>query len=160
MIKVGNVSSYSDLILLIKTGETIKNELENSIEDIENYLRQIEGPKGYKKKTSYNDYDTIMGERDITESLGTTKLNEELERLENLLDLQIKNLERYCIIKKELDECANKITDVTVKVSMLRKLGMSQEKVAELVERHVNTIQRMDKKEREMYKNGGLNGVV
>ena len=149
MIKVGNVSSYNDLTLLIKTGETVKAELENSIEDINNFMRKIEGPKGLKKKTSYNDYDTIMGERDTTESVGTTKLNEELERLENLLKLQNKNLERYYIIKSELDECANKVTNVTIKVSMLRKLGLSQDEVSEIVEKSIRTIQRMDKKEKE-----------
>ena len=79
MIKVGNVSSYSDLTLLIKTGEIVKTELEKVIEEIESYLRKIEGPKGLKKKTSYNDYDTINGEQDTFESVGTTKLNKELE---------------------------------------------------------------------------------
>jgi len=149
MIKIGNVSSYSDLTLLIKTGETVKAELENSIEEIESYLRKIEGPKGLKKKTSYNDYDTINGEQDTFESVGTTKLNKELERLEDLLTLQNKNLERYYTIKKELDDCANKVTNVTVKVSMLRKLGMSQEKVAELVERNVRTVRRMEKRQKD-----------
>ena len=150
MIKVGNVSSYSDLTLLIKTGEIVKTELEKAIEDIESFMRKIEGPKGLKKKTSYNDYDTIQGERDTSESIGTTKLNKELSHLEGLLKLQNTNLEHYYIIKSELDECANKVTNVTVKVSMLRKLGMTQERVAELVERNTRTIQRMDKREREL----------
>lgn len=149
MIKVENVSTYQDLTLLIKTGENVKADLENSIEDIESYLRQIEGPKGLKKKTSYTDYDTINGERDTHESIGTTKLNKELKRLEGMLSLENKNLTRYYNIRSELDDCFNKVTDVTVKVSILRKLGMSQEKVAELVEKGIRTIQRMDKKERE-----------
>ncbi|MBX4259760.1 helix-turn-helix transcriptional regulator (plasmid) [Clostridium estertheticum] len=149
MVKVGNVSSYRDLTLLIKTGETVKAELENSIEDIESYLRQIEGPKGLKKKTSYNDYDTIQGERDTFESKGTTKLNEELERLNSMLKLQNQNLERYYNIKKKLNECADEVTSIPVKVSMLRRMGMSQEEVAELVDKHVNTIQRYEKRERE-----------
>lgn len=147
--KLENVSTYKDLTLLIKTGEDVKAELEKSIENIESFLRQIEGPKAFKSKTSYNDYDTIQGERDTQESKGTTKLNKELERLENMLKLQIQNLESYYNIKKMLDECANEVTSVPVKVSILRKLGMSQEEVAELVDKHVNTIQRMEKRERE-----------
>ncbi|MBX4266566.1 helix-turn-helix domain-containing protein [Clostridium estertheticum] len=149
MVKVGNVSSYRDLTLLIKTGENVKAELEESIENIESYLRQIEGPKGLKKKTSYNDYDTIQGERETTESVGTTKLNEELERLNSMLKLQNQILERYYNIKKELNKCADEVTSIPVKVSMLRRMGMSQEEVAELVDKHVNTIQRYEKRERK-----------
>jgi len=144
-----NISNYKDLTLLINTGEKVKKELENSIEDIESYFRQIEGAKGYKKSTSYNDYDTIMGERNNDFSIGYGKLLEELHRLESMLYLQECNLERYYNIKKIILQCENETTDVVVKVSMLRKLGLSQEKVSEMVHCHVNTVQNYDRKERE-----------
>ena len=154
-----NISSYKDLSLLITTVEKVKAELLKSIKDIQDYFNRIEGAKGYKTKTSYNDYDTIMSEHDTFASIGYERLLEEVHRLESMVYLQECNLERYYNIKKVMDECANQVTDVTVKVSMLRNLGMSQERVAELVERHVNTIQRMEKRERVKI-NGGLNGVV
>jgi len=144
-----SINSYKDLTLLITTGEKVKKELENSIEDIESYFRQIEGAKGYKTKTSYTDYDAIQGERDTNLSAGYGKLLEELHRLESMLYLQNCNLERYYRIKKEIDYCSNEVTDITVKVSLLRQLGMKQEDVSELVNKCVKTIQRYDKAERE-----------
>ena len=146
---MNEINSYKDLTLLINTGEKVKKELEDSIEDIESYFRQIEGAKGYKKSTSYNDYDTIMGERDTNLSVGYGKLLEEVHRLESMLYLQECNLERYYRIKKEIDYCSNEVTDITVKVSLLRQLGMTQEDVSELVNKCVKTIQRYDKAERE-----------
>ena len=144
-----NINSYKDLTLLISTGEKVKKELENSIEDIESYFRKIEGPKGYKKSTSYDDYDAIMGERSTNLSVGYGKLLEELHRLESMLYLQNCNLERYYRIKNVILQCEDETTDVVVKVSMLRKLGLSQERVSEMVHCHVNTVQNYDKKERE-----------
>ena len=144
-----NINSYKDLTLLINTGEKVKKELENSIEDIESYFRRIEGPKGLKHKTSYEDYDTIQGERDTNLSVGYGKLLEELHRLESMLYLQNCNLERYYRIKVGIDDCVNATTSVTIKVSMLRRLGISQEQVSEMVEKSTRTIKRMDKKERE-----------
>jgi len=143
-----SISNYKDLTLLISTGEKVKKELEDSIEDIESYFRQIEGAKGYKKSTSYNDYDTIMGERDNDFSVGYGKLLEEVHRLESMLYLQECNLERYYRIKDVILQCEDETTDVVVKVSMLRKLGLSQERVSEMVHCHVNTVQNYDKKER------------
>ena len=146
---MNEINRYKDLTLLINTGEKVKKELEDSIEDIESYFRRIEGAKGYKKSTSYNDYDTIQGERSNDFSIGYGKLLEELHRLESMLYLQECNLERYYKIKKEIDYCSNEVTDITVKVSLLRQLGMTQEDVSELVNKCVKTIQRYDKKERE-----------
>ena len=144
-----SISNYKDLTLLISTGEKVKKELENSIEDIESYFRQIEGPKGLKHKTSYEDYDTIQGERSNDFSVGYGKLLEEVHRLESMLYLQNCNLERYYKIKREIDYCSNEVTDIMVKVSLLRQLGMKQEDVSELVSKSVKTIQRYDKAERE-----------
>jgi len=145
---MNEINSYKDLTLLINTGEKVKKELENSIEDIESYFRQIEGPKDFKSKTSYEDYDTIQGERDTNLSVGYGKLLEELHRLESMLYLQECNLERYYKIKDVILQCEDETTDVVVKVSMLRKLGLSQERVSEMVHCHVNTVQNYDKKER------------
>jgi len=143
------ISSYKDLTLLITTGEKVKALYIKSIEDIESYFRQIEGAKGYKTKTSYNDYDSIQGDKDTFESIGYSKLIEELRRLESMLYLQECNLKRYYDIRDVMDKCANETTDVVVKVSMLRKLGLSQERVSEMVHCHVNTVQNYDKKERD-----------
>ena len=146
---MNEINSYKDLTLLISTGEKVTKELEDSIEDIESYFRRIEGPKGLKHKTSYEDYDTIQGERSNDFSIGYGKLLEELHRLESMLYLQECNLERYYKIKGVMDECVNEVTNVNVKVSMLRRLGMTQEQVSELVSKSVKTIQRYDKAERE-----------
>jgi len=145
-----NINSYKDLTLLISTGEKVKKELEDSIEDIESYFRQIEGPKGLKHKTSYEDYDTIQGERSNDFSVGYGKLLEEVHRLESMLYLQECNLERYYRIKGVMDECANETISVNIKISMLRQVGLSQEQVSELVDRSTRTIKRYDKKAREM----------
>ena len=147
---MNEINSYKDLTLLINTGEKVKKELENSIEDIESYFRQIEGAKGYKTKTSYTDYDAIMGERDTNLSAGYGKLLEEVHRLESMLYLQECNLERYYRIKGVMDECANETISVNIKISMLRQVGLSQEQVSELVDRSTRTIKRYDKKAREM----------
>ena len=145
-----SISNYKDLTLLISTGEKVKKELENSIEDIESYFRQIEGPKGLKHKTSYEDYDTIQGERSNDFSVGYGKLLEEVHRLESMLYLQQCNLERYYRIKSAMDTCANETTDITIRISMLRQVGLSQETVSELVNKCTRTIKRYDKKAREM----------
>ena len=144
-----SISNYKDLTLLITTGEKVKKELEDSIEDIESYFRQIEGPKGLKHKTSYEDYDTIQGERSNDFSVGYGKLLEEVHRLESMLYLQNCNLERYYRIKSAMDTCANETTDITIRISMLRQVGLSQEVVSELVEKSARTIRRYDKKARE-----------
>ena len=143
-----NINSYKDLTLLIETGEKVKALYIKSIKDITDYFNRVEGAKGYKTKTSYNDYDTIQGERDTTESIGYKKLLEEVHRLESMLYLQECNLERYYTIKSAMDECANEVTDVTVKVSILRG-KFTQEQVSEMVEKSTRTIQRMDRKARE-----------
>ena len=147
---MNEINSYKDLTLLINTGEKVKKELENSIEDIESYFRQIEGAKGYKTKTSYTDYDAIQGERDTNLSVGYGKLLEELHRLESMLYLQNCNLERYYKIKDAMDTCANETISVNIKISMLRQVGLSQEQVSELVDRSTRTIKRYDKKAREL----------
>jgi len=146
---MNEINSYKDLTLLISTGEKVKKELEDSIEDIESYFRQIEGPKGLKHKTSYEDYDTIQGERSNDFSVGYGKLLEEVHRLESMLYLQNCNLERYYRIKSAMDTCANETTDITVRISMLRQVGLSQETVSELVNKCTRTIKRYDRKARE-----------
>ena len=143
------ISSYKDLTLLINTGEKVKALYIKSIKDIKDYFARIEGAKGYKTKTSYNDYDSIQSDRDTFESIGYSKLIEELGRLESMLYLQECNLKRYYDIKKVYDECANATMDITIRVSMLRKIGISQEVVSELVEKSTRTIKRYDKKARE-----------
>ena len=144
-----SISNYKDLTLLISTGEKVKKELEDSIEDIESYFRQIEGPKGLKHKTSYEDYDTIQGERNNDFSVGYGKLLEEVYRLESMLYLQNCNLERYYKIKKEIDYCSNEVTDITVKVSLLRQLGMKQSSIAEMIDKSDRQIRRITKIIRE-----------
>ena len=143
-----NISSYKDITLLIATGEKVKAELLKSKEDIDSYFSRIEGAKGYKTKTSYTDYDAIQGERDTFASIGYERLLEELHRLESMIYLTECNLERYYSIKKVMDDCANEVTDVTVKVSILRG-KFTQEQVSEMVERSTRTIQRWEKKIRD-----------
>ena len=146
---MNEINSYKDLTLLINTGEKVKKELEDSIEDIESYFRQIEGPKGLKHKTSYEDYDTIQGERNNDFSVGYGKLLEEVYRLESMLYLQNCNLERYYRIKVGIDYCSNEVTDITVKVSLLRQLGMKQSSIAEMIDKSDRQIRRITKIIRE-----------
>jgi len=148
-----NISSYKDLTLLIATGERVKKELEDNIEDIQAYFRQIEGAKGYKKSTSYNDYDTIMGERDTHFSVGYGRLLDEIHRLESMIVLEDSKLKRYYKMKKEIDNCIASVTSINVKVSLLRE-KFTQEQVAEMVDKSTRTVQRIDKKNKSVVLDG------
>lgn len=149
MIYINDITCYKDLIELIKSNELIRDNAQKSLDAINNYLNSIDKPKGYKTKTSYTDYDAICGAR---VELGTEmfkKLTDEARQLENIILLQDANLERYYKMRDEYDNIVNNTTDAFVKVKTLRELGMTQEEVAEAVEKSTRTIQRMEKKNRE-----------
>ena len=65
--------------------------------------------------------------------------------------VQEKSLERYYIIKKEVDKCLNGFMDINTKVSILRE-QFSQEQVAELLDKSLSTIKRIEKKNKENIK--------
>lgn len=147
---MNNIRTYKDLTKLIATGEEVKRDLLKALQEIKEYLETQDKPQGVSEGTSYNDYDTIHGSR---EKLGYEQLKEiikQASQLNSMLVLQDSSLEYYYKIKKDTDDCINQVCDVTIKVSMLRDKGFTQEEVAELVERSPRTIQRLDKKQREV----------
>lgn len=69
----------------------------------------------------------------------------DLRYYENLIYIEDENIKHLETKIKEIDECINE-SDITVKVSRLRALGLTQEQVAELVERSPRQVQRIEAK--------------
>jgi DNA-directed RNA polymerase specialized sigma24 family protein len=64
----------------------------------------------------------------------------------SMIDIEseiIKNLENK---KMQIDECINNISDIREKVIRLRSMGLTQEQVAELVDRSDRQIRNIEKK--------------
>jgi len=118
------------------------------LQDIRDYLESQGKPKGYSKGTSYEDFDTIHGSRSELHADQYQQILKEASQLESMLVLQESCLERYYKIKKEVDDCLNNNMGITNKVRILRE-KFTQEQVAELTQRDVRTIQRIDKKNKE-----------
>ena len=130
---------------LIKSGEIVREELKEALQDIRKYLEGQGKPKGYSKGTSYQDYDTIHGSRSELHADQYQCILKEASQLESMLILQKCSLERYYKIKEEVNNCLNNVMGINNKVNILRE-KFTQEEVAELLKRDVRTIQRIDKK--------------
>ena len=118
------------------------------LQDIKDCLESQGKPKGYSKGTSYQDFDTIHGSRSELHADQYQRILQEASQLESMLILQESSLERYYEIKKEVNYCLNNNMGIGAKVSILRE-RFTQEEVAELTQRDVRTIQRIDKKNEE-----------
>jgi ribosome-binding protein aMBF1 (putative translation factor) len=73
------------------------------------------------------------------------RIVEDIRYYENLINIETDSAERLEKKIKEIDECINE-SDITVKVGRLRALGMTQEDVAELIERSPRQVQRIEAK--------------
>jgi len=147
-INIYTIKTYKDMEELIKSGETVKEELTGALQDIRDYLGGQGKPKGYSKGTSYQDYDTIHGSRSELHADQYQRILEEARHLESMLVLQGSSLERYYKMKNEIDNCLNNNMGITEKVSILRE-KFTQEEVAELIEVSISTIKRVDRKNKE-----------
>jgi len=150
-INIYTIKTYKDIQKLINIGETVKSELLKALLDIQECLENEGKPKGYSTGTSYEDFDTIHGSRGELHADSYQRLVEEASHLNNMVMVQEKSLERYYIIKKEVDKCLNGFMDINTKVSILRE-QFSQEQVAELLDKSLSTIKRIEKKNKENIK--------
>lgn len=129
--------------------ETIK-DLEFKVKSIKTDLKKLDEkyqraftPKGYKKGTSYNDYDTIPGGN---KELHIEEYFAEKKRLETLLDL---TEEVILSLKREVDEkeYLRLLTNNYQKVKFLRIVkGYTQAKTAEILDISDRTVQRLESK--------------
>lgn len=131
--------SKSDRILEIK--EMIRQN-EKDIKELNNKLIKLNAPKGYKKSTSYNDYDTIRGGQS---GMKLDYYLKELERLETLLDLNKSILKR---LVNEIDEEEYLLLlDKEEQVKFLREIqGYTQQETADKMFVSVSTVRRIEKR--------------
>lgn len=144
---IQGIACYKDLLELIDINEKIKQKCVDSLAEINKFLLEHGKPQGYPQGKSYNDYDSIHGSKKEYHAEDYQRLVEEAARLENMIFLQDSLIENYRQAKKEVDECLFNIKDITVKVKTLRDMGLTQEEVAELVDRSDRQIRRIEKRE-------------
>ena len=109
-------------------------ELKEHIKEKEKELQKIKedairysAPMGYPSGTSYEDYDCIHGSK---KRIDVCKLAEEIERLEVLIDIDkhiLKELEK----NRDINEKLQQIENIDDKIVFLKKLGFTNEEVAE-----------------------------
>lgn len=80
------------------------------------------------------------------------KVVEEVSKWENIMFLEKCTIDQLEEKKVKIDNCISNM-NIEVKVSQLRALGLTQEQVAELVDRSTSTIKRIDKKNKNDTKN-------
>jgi hypothetical protein len=127
-------------------------DLRRSIKEKEYELRIIKekailfsAPKGYSKGTSYEIHDCIHGSK---KSVDIYKLAEEIERLEVLIDIDkhiLKELER----NRNIDEKLKQIENIDDKIAFLKRLGFTNEEIAEQCYISVRQLYRRLRKIRE-----------
>ena len=120
-------------------------ELKEHIKEKENELREIKekairysAPMGYPSGTSYEDYDCIHGSK---RKIDIYKLAEEIERLEVLIDIDkhiLKELER----NRDIDEKLKQIENIDDKIAFLKRLGFTNEEIAESIYLSVRQVYR------------------
>ena len=119
--------------------------LKEEIKEKEYELRTIKekavlfsAPKGYSKGTSYEIHDCIHGSK---KSVDIYKLVEEIERLEVLIDIDkhiLKELER----NRNIDEKLQQIENTDDKIAFLKRLGFTNEEIAESIYLSVRQVYR------------------
>ena len=93
---------------------------------------------GYPSGTSYEDYDCIHGSK---RKIDIYKLAEEIERLEVLIDIDkhiLKELER----NRDIDEKLKQIENIDDKIAFLKRLGFTNEEIAESIYLSVRQVYR------------------
>ena len=120
-------------------------DLRSHIKEKEKELREIKetairysAPMGYPSGTSYEDYDCIHGSK---RKIDVYKLVEEIERLEVLIDIDkhiLKELER----NRDIDEKLKQIENIDDKIAFLKRLGFTNEEIAESIYLSVRQVYR------------------
>ena len=124
--------TFKDLIEMIEVHEHILFNCNQSLRKIEVFLLQDDGcPTGYKHRTSYEDYDTIRGDKTGTSLEVLKRLMNETEHLRNIILLEeeiIKNLNKGKQVV--LDKLKN-LQGIKYKVAYLREIeGKSYKEIA------------------------------
>ena len=127
---------------------TLKREVkekEYELRTIKEKAVLFSGPKGYSKGTSYEIHDCIHGSK---RSIDIYKLVEEIERLEVLIDIDkhiLKELER----NRNIDEKLQQIENTDDKIAFLKRLGFTNEEIAESIYLSVRQVYRRLRNMRE-----------
>ena len=111
-------------------------ELRSHIKEKEKELREIKeaaikysAPKGYPSGTSYELHDNIHGSK---KEIDIYKLAENIEKLETLIEVEKKILERL-IKEKDIEEKIHDLETIDERVIYLRRIGYTVEEIAETV---------------------------
>jgi hypothetical protein len=113
-------------------------EKEKELKEIKEAAIKYSAPKGYPSGTSYEDYDCIHGSK---KRIDIYKLAEDIERLETLIEIDksiLKELEK----NKDIEEKLNEIEDIDDKIAFLKRLGYTNEEIAESIYLSVRQVYR------------------
>ena len=127
-------------------------ELRSHIKEKEKELREIKekairysAPMGYPSGTSYEDYDCIHGSK---KRVDIETLVRDIEHLETLIEIDksiLKELEK----NKDIEEKLNEIEDIDDKIAFLKRLGYTNEEIAEAIWMSTRQVYRHLRKIRE-----------
>ena len=120
-------------------------ELKEHIKEKEKELQKIKedairysAPKGYPSGTSYEDYDCIHGSK---RKIDIHKLAEDIQRLETLIELD-KHILRELEKNRDIDEKLKQIENIDDKIAFLKRLGFTNEEIAESIYLSVRQVYR------------------
>lgn len=105
---------------------------------------------GAPKEISAISYDGMP--KGTRNDMDIKSIIENMTYWDNIMFLEKSIIDKLNEKIKIIDGCINDM-DIEVKVSQLRSLGLTQEQVAELVDRSTSTIKRIDKKNKNDTKN-------
>ena len=120
-------------------------ELKEHIKEKEKELQKIKedairysAPMGYPSGTSYEDYDCIHGSK---RKIDIHKLAEDIQRLETLIELD-KHILRELEKNRDIDEKLKQIENIDDKIAFLKRLGFTNEEIAESIYLSVRQVYR------------------
>lgn len=122
-------------------------ELLNSIELHKTQLEVAKDEFAYNKRL-FDNNKYFSSSRAGTTQKDISRVVEDLRRWENIIYIEEERLKYLEEKKAAIDECINQ-SDITVKVAQLRALGLTQEQVAELIDRTDRQVRNIEKKLRE-----------
>jgi hypothetical protein len=125
--------TFKDLIEMIEVHEHILFNCNQSLRKIEVFLLQDDGcPTGYKNRTSYEDYDTIRGDKTGISFEVLKKLMEETEHLKNIVYLEEDILRNLKKSKDFILTKLNKLEGIKYKIAYLKEIkGKSIQEIAD-----------------------------
>lgn len=120
-------------------------ELKEHIKEKEKELQKIKedairysAPMGYPSGTSYEDYDCIHGSK---RKIDIHKLAEDIQRLETLIELD-KHILRELEKNRDINEKLQQIENIDDKIAFLKRLGFTNEEIAESIYLSVRQVYR------------------